>query len=179
MGTPHTPSPAEPAQTAVPTPVEIRHIWVSGGHDFFGRHGQDRHHHPARPVDSVQCHAGRGLVGDRFYDFKADYKGQVTFFQSEVAEAVRDFLKTHTLDASRFRRNVLIEGIDLNRLIGATFHLAGVTFQGVEESRPCHWMDQAVGPGVHAFLKGRGGLRARVLTSGVLRCGPVHLRLDA
>jgi hypothetical protein len=27
---------------------------------------------------------GRGLLGDRFFSFKENYKGQVTFFASEV-----------------------------------------------------------------------------------------------
>jgi hypothetical protein len=39
---------------------------------------------------------------------------------------------------------------------------------GTEESRPCFWMDHAFGPGAQAALKGRGGLRARILTSGRL-----------
>ena len=55
-------------------------------------------------------------------------------------------------------------------LIGQRFTLQGIEFEGSEECRPCYWMDQAVGEGVHEALKGYGGLRARILTSGVLRC---------
>ena len=42
-------------------------------------------------------------------------------------------------------------------------------FAGVEQCKPCHWMDSALGPGAEAWLQGRGGLRARILTDGVLR----------
>jgi hypothetical protein len=30
-------------------------------------------------------------------------------------------------------------------------------------------MDRAIGPGAEEFLKGRGGLRARILTNGTVR----------
>jgi len=39
----------------------------------------------------------------------------------------------------------------------------------MEECKPCYWMDFAIGPGAEAWLQGRAGLRARILTDGVLR----------
>jgi hypothetical protein len=45
----------------------------------------------------------------------------------------------------------------------------GGRFLGMEESRPCYWMDGAFAPGAHEFLKGRGGLRAKILCHGMLR----------
>ena len=30
-------------------------------------------------------------------------------------------------------------------------------FEGIEECRPCHWMDRAFCPGAEEWLKGRGG----------------------
>ena len=41
-------------------------------------------------------------------------------------------------------------------------------FRGVEECRPCYWMDQAIAPGAEAWLKGKGGLRAKILSDGWL-----------
>ena len=32
-------------------------------------------------VPVVECVAGRGIRGDRYFDFKNDYKGQITFFR--------------------------------------------------------------------------------------------------
>ena len=37
-------------------------------------------------VPEVECVAGKGLVGDRFFGWKEDYKGQVTFFEHEQYE---------------------------------------------------------------------------------------------
>ena len=67
------------------------------------------------------------------------------------------------------RRNVITTGVDLNSLIGEEFALQGIHFVGVEECRPCYWMDQALAPGAEAALRGRGGLRARILSDGPLR----------
>jgi MOSC domain-containing protein YiiM len=44
-----------------------------------------------------------------------------------------------------------------------------VHFLGTEECRPCYWMDQAFAPGAADFLKGKGGLRAMILSDGMLR----------
>ena len=120
-------------------------------------------------LDEVECVAGRGLAGDRYFDFKDDFKGQVTFFSVEVLEELRE--KYGEVDATVLRRNVLVRGADLEGLVGKKFSVQGVVFEGSEECKPCYWMDQAVGEGAEDFLKGRcrGGLRARILTDGKLR----------
>jgi MOSC domain-containing protein YiiM len=130
-----------------------------------------------RSTDTVECVAGKGLVGDRFYGFKQDYKGQVTFSAWEVFRAVCQQVGNPDCEAWAMRRNVVTEGIDLNQLIGAEFELQGIRFLGTEECAPCHWMDWAIGAGAKALLQNRGGLRARILTSGMLRCGPALLKL--
>jgi MOSC domain-containing protein YiiM len=67
------------------------------------------------------------------------------------------------------RRNVITRHVELNELIGQDFEVQGVRFHGTGECRPCYWMDRAIGPGAEEFLKGRGGLRARILSDGQLR----------
>ena len=67
--------------------------------------------------------------------------------------------------------------MDLNDLIGRRFRLGGVLFEGVEECKPCYWMDEAVAPGANAFLVGQGGLRCRILEDGVIACGDAELEV--
>lgn len=150
--------------------LQIHAIWISPGHDFKGRYGQERLNHGMVALDEVECHAGRGLVGDRFYDYEPDFKGQTTFFDLAVAQQLQRELAVPELNFSAFRRNLLVSGTDLNQLIGKTFVLNGIVFEATEECAPCFWMDEAIWPGAFAWLKGRGGLRARIHTSGVLRC---------
>ncbi len=106
---------------------------------------------------------------DRYFDHKENYKGQITFFSAEVYEALRQNLGHDDKPPSAFRRNVIVAGDDLNQRIGAEFELQGVRFRGSEECAPCPWMDWAFAPGAHEFLRGRGGLRAVILSDGILR----------
>ena len=91
------------------------------------------------------------------------YKGQITFFSMEVFEALQRALNLPNAQPGATRRNVLARGIDLNTLIGKDFELQGVRFAGISECAPCHWMNQALGPGAEEWLTGRGGLRCRIL----------------
>lgn len=125
----------------------------------------------------MRCRAGWGLEGDRFYGYRPDYKGQVTFFAWETYAAAREKFGVSALTAGVFRRNVMVEGLDLNALVEARFAIDGVEFEGTGESRPCHWMNQVVAPGAEEWLRGQGGLRAKILTDGELRVGAVELRL--
>ena len=156
-------------------PAAIRRIFLSPGHNFFGRYGQPAGEHPAHEVPAAKCRAGWGLEGDRFYGYRPDYKGQVTFFAWETLLAAREKFSVPALSPDVFRRNIITEGIALNDLIGRRFTLGGVEFEGTEESRPCHWMNQVVAPGAEDWLRGRGGLRAKILTDGELRVGAVEL----
>ena len=149
----------------------VEHLFISPGHNFFGHHGQPAGKHPILAVDQIECVAGRGIRGDRFFEYKSDYKGQITFFSMEVLEALRRELSLPNAQPQDTRRNAFTRGIDLNTLIGREFEVQGVRFAGVEESKPCYWMNAALGPGAEEWLKGRAGLRCRILTDGVLRKG--------
>lgn len=148
--------------------MEICQLYISTGHNFFGHHGRAPDDNVAIEVASVECVAGRGIRGDRFFDYKENYKGQITFFALEVFEELCTALRVPNCSPASLRRNVMTRGIDLNALINQEFELQGVRFYGTGECRPCYWMDRAIGPGAEDFLKGRGGLRARILSDGAL-----------
>ena len=156
-------------------PAKIIHIFTSPGHDFKGRHGRDRKNHGVLEHQEAHCVAGKGLVGDRYFGQPKHENGQITFFSSAVARAARRRFEVPRFSPSVFRRNVIVDGPDLGALIGHEFELGGIRFVGTEECTPCYWMDRALVPGTEEFLKGRGGLRARVLTTGPLRTGATDL----
>jgi molybdopterin-guanine dinucleotide biosynthesis protein A len=149
--------------------MKISAIYISPGHNFFGRHGKPAGTHAAHSVREVECVSGRGLKGDRFWDYKREYAGQITFFDEAVHLAVLRELRPEPCSAAAYRRNVLTSGVNLSALIGQEFTVQGIRFLGMAESKPCYWMEQAVGPGTEAFLRGRGGLRAKIITDGTLR----------
>lgn len=153
--------------------IIIEALYISPGHDYFGRHGKEPEDYVIIAAPSIQCVAGKGIVGDRFYDFKPDYAGQITFFAIEVHEALLEKVFPQVHEPSAYRRNVITRGVDLNAWIGQTFRIGDCVFQGITECKPCYWMDRACGEGSEEFLKGQGGLRAKILTGGELHVGAV------
>lgn len=154
--------------------MHLRHIFIAAGHNFFGRRALPAGDHPARAVAEVECVAGHGLRGDRFFGYRPGYRGQVTFIAHEVLAELQRHFQLPALAPSAPRRNLVTTGVALRDLIGRRFTLQGVEFEGMEECRPCHWMNHALAPGAEDWLKreGRGGLRCRVHVGGWLRVSP-------
>ena len=152
------------------------HIYISSGHDYWGKQGEGRLQSGIQDVTSVECVEGKGLRGDRYFNTKPGYKGQVTFFDAATVEEVRNKFKLPKLPASIFRRNLIVEGMKLQEWIGKRFQFQGIEFEGTQECRPCHWMSRVVASGVEEFMRDhfRGGLRAKVLSSGILKVQSVH-----
>ena len=157
--------------------IKVLKIWISKGHDFKGRHGKGRMNFETKNCDKVELVAGRGIKGDRFFNHKPDFKGQITFFSEEVAGQLEKELELPAVNRSAFRRNALVSGVDLNELVGRKFSIGSIEFSGSEECAPCYWMDEAIGPGAHEWLKGRGGLRCRILNGGELSLGEKNLSI--
>ena len=149
--------------------IRVEQLFISPGHNFVGHHGRQPGTNPIVEVDTVECVAGRGLRGDRYFDRDENHKGQITFFSLDVFDTLRRELNMPDAQPRATRRNAFVRGTDLNSLIGREFEIQGVRFLGVEESKPCHWMNTALGPGAEEWLKGRAGLRCRIVTDGILR----------
>jgi MOSC domain-containing protein len=149
--------------------IIVRNLFVSSEHNYFGHHGQEPGQSPILEMQEVECVAGKGIRHDRFFEYQEDYKGQITFFSLEVFDEVCRELGVRDASPGIVRRNVIVEGVDLNQLVGKRFAVQGVAFDGICECKPCYWMDHAIAPGAERLLQGRGGLRARILTDGILR----------
>jgi MOSC domain-containing protein YiiM len=128
-------------------------------------------------MERIDCVAGSGIRGDRFYDYRDDYKGQITLFSWEVFERLAAHFGLTNKSAGDLRRNVVVSGVNLNELIGEEFSIQGVRLRGTAHCKPCYWMNQAVAPGAEEFLQGNGGLRAQILTDGVIAVGDAQLVL--
>lgn len=160
-------------------PVTIHRLFTSPGHAYFGNASQEPGPYDMISHEAVRLEAGLGIPGDRFYNRKPDYSGQVTFFSWEVYQALLLHLSLPDRSPEFFRRNVLISGVPINQLIGQEFELGGIRLSGSGHCTPCRWMDDGFAPGSLAFLQGRGGLRCRILSSGTLSIGPATLNCSA
>lgn len=156
-------------------PITIHHLYISPGHNYFGQKENTPGLHPTLDVDTVAVKAGAGLVGDRFFGRGATFDGHVTFFAWEIYQLLIADVGLWIATPATLRRNVIVEGIPLNQLIGQRFAIDGVQFQGTKHCAPCRWMDIGVATGALRALKGRGGLRAQALSDGWLRRGNATL----
>tara|TARA_R110002096_G_scaffold242836_7_gene434695 strand:+ start:862 stop:1320 length:459 start_codon:yes stop_codon:yes gene_type:complete len=149
--------------------VKILHLYISPDHNYYGHFGKPPGENPIIEVDEIDCVAGSGIRDDRFFDYKPDYKGQITFFEAETHSRICEQFELTEKGPENYRRNVIVEGQDLNDLIGQEFEIQGVRFLGAQEATPCFWMDQAFCEGVEKALRGKGGLRAKILSDGKIR----------
>ncbi len=101
----------------------------------------------------------------------------ITFFSLEVAQEMERALG-FDIDTEIFRRNIIISGINLCELIGRRFSVGDVTFEGMAHCNPCTWMNAVIGKGAYALMKGRGGLRAKVVEGGEICLGNIMLQSD-
>jgi hypothetical protein len=125
--------------------------------------------------DSVDLHAGRGIVGDRYFDgtgtFSASEKhGQeLTLIEGEALDALREG-GVH-LSPADARRNVVTRGIDLNSLVGQEFQIGTARCIGRRLCEPCSHLQRLTGTALLRPMVHRGGLRADILTSGIAHVG--------
>jgi MOSC domain-containing protein YiiM len=133
---------------------------------------------PMRGVDSVEAIAGEGLAGDRYRDGTGFYSGSPTTpgareltLIAEEALAVVAQEAGITLLPQEHRRNLTTRGVDLDALIGQRFTIGEVVCEGIRSCPPCHHLEEITGKPVMPPLVHRGGLRARIVTSGRLRIG--------
>ncbi len=157
-------------------PVEIKHLYISPGHNYFTQIPGQPGSHSTEDAERVEAVVGMGLIGDRFYGYQQHYEGQVTFFGWEVFNDIVKTLNLNGKTPAALRRNMVLSGAPVTELIGHEFAIGEAVFRGTKHCAPCSWMDHSLGAGALKLLRGRGGLRARVLQSGSLGKGPAVLR---
>ena len=141
---------------------------------------------PAAAAGEVRAVAGRGLEGDRYFNRDGTFsKGdgpdrEVTLIEIESVEALDGGVLSATGDtggiklaAADTRRNIATSGVPLNHLVDKEFWVGSVLMRGTRLCEPCKHLDELTQPGVMGGLIHRGGLRARILTEGVIRPGDI------
>lgn len=135
---------------------------------------------PSSPMEcreTIQAVPGRGLEGDRYFSGigtfspqpqKPDY--EVTLIQREHLEAFQA-ASALPFTAKDARRNLVSEGVDLNELVGKDFSIGGVRLRGIRLCEPCNHLAKAGFPAVLRGLVHKGGLRAQILSGGLIRTG--------
>ena len=120
-------------------------------------------------VDNVEAVAGRGLVGDRYYEGRGTFSSPGRGYQLTLVEA--EVLDSVDLPWEQARRNIVTRGIALNALVGRRFTIGPVECIGRRLAEPCAHLEQLARPGLLRPLVHRGGLRADILAGGTISIG--------
>ncbi len=130
---------------------------------------------PVVALDQALLIPGVGLEGDRyalkqgtFYKPEPDF--ELTLIEAEAIEALRREYDVE-LAAGDVRRNIVTRDVPLNHLVGREFVIGDVRIRGIRLCEPCDHLQQVTGKQLIKGLLHRGGLRAQILTKGMIRVG--------
>ena len=128
---------------------------------------------PARHVQQTLALAGIGLADDRLGKRgEAELSTrQVTLIQQEHLPLIAAFARSGPIDPAGLRRNLVVSGINLLSLKNATLRVGEALIQIVGPCQPCSRMEEVIGPGGYAAMRGHGGMTARILEGGVIGIG--------
>lgn len=136
----------------------------------------------------AECVAGRGIVGDRYYDGTGTYSPkpdvrEVTLIEQEALDAIsRNDPPLQdgpiTLEPRDHRRNLTVIGVPLNHLVGRRFRVGEVILRGGRLNFPCKYLEELLGLPVFLPLYNRSGLNCGIERGGVIRPGDVIEMLD-
>ena len=134
----------------------------------------------ARPMvslTSVQACTDRGLEGDRFFrdSWSAVNRPDkaVSLIEDEVLELAAKEIGVDNIGILT-RRNIVTRGVPLIELLGREFTVGNVRMRGIRLFEPCgHLVAVTQLPAIFKALEHRSGLKAEVLTDGIIRAGDV------
>jgi len=131
---------------------------------------------PTVAVEEARAVAGKGLEGDRYFDGKGSWSStpgtgrQLTLIELETIEALERDYDTR-IEPGQARRNVVTRGVALNHLVGREFSVGEVRLRGMRLNEPCSHLASLTDEKVKQGLVHRGGLRADIVSGGVIRVG--------
>jgi len=130
---------------------------------------------PMRSVSEARAVPGRGLEGDRYFDQKGTFSKpqpdrELTLIEAEAIEAMKHELNVD-YGLSDSRRNLVTRGVPLNHLVGREFWVGEVKARGLRLCEPCSHLQKLSHEKVLPGLVHRGGLRAQILSEGMIRVG--------
>lgn len=122
------------------------------------------------------------MVGDRYFKRLGTFSGvaacDLTLIESETMETIEDEYGV-SLEYGELRRNIVTREVRLNDLVGTEFSIGEVSLRGTSLCEPCAHILKTEQPEMLRGLAHKSGLRARILTDGIIRVGDVIQRAQA
>ena len=130
---------------------------------------------PMTQVAQVRALADRGLEGDRFFRnrwvaAKRPDKA-VSLIEEEVLEMAAAEHQVR-IAGDQTRRNIVTRGVPLIELLDREFIIGNVAMRGIRLFEPCAHLEKVSQvSGIFRALEHRSGLKAAVLSDGVIHTG--------
>jgi MOSC domain-containing protein YiiM len=127
-------------------------------------------------LSRVEAIAGLGLVGDRYFtgngywSKNSGVSREVTLIEIEAVAAMAHE-RGIEIAPHAARRNLVTRGVPLNHLVGHEFQVGAVWLRGTRLCEPCQYLEGLTVKGVLSGLIHRGGLRADIVTGGIIHVG--------
>jgi len=130
---------------------------------------------PMIPVPQVRALADRGLEGDRFFreSWAAAKRPDkaVSLIEAEVLEMAASEYQV-TIAGDQTRRNIITRGVPLIKLLDREFMIGTVLMRGIRLFEPCAHLEKVSQiSGIFRALDNRSGLKAAILSDGVIQIG--------
>ncbi|MEM7743343.1 MAG: MOSC domain-containing protein [Pseudomonadota bacterium] len=131
---------------------------------------------PMQRLESANLIAGQGIEGDRYllgtgtYSIKPGEDRQITLIEREMLDRVAAD-DGQEISVDDHRRNLTVEGVPLQHLVGLRFRVGNVILEGVRINQPCKYLNLMLKRDVYMALWNRSGLNAKIIEGGTIRSG--------
>ena len=124
-------------------------------------------------VSSVETAAGKGLINDRYFKNNNDKRNQITLIEIENINYYNKISET-LISPKNFRRNIITEGVELNKLLGLEFLVGNVKLRTYDLCRPCKSLQESFKQTntIRELMK-KGGIRCEIVTNGTIYVGDI------
>ena len=123
----------------------------------------------------VPAWADRGLEGDRFFRESWAAAKRPDKAVSLIEEEVLDMAASEhqvRIAGDKTRRNIITRGVPLIDLLNRDFMIGNVMMRGIRLFEPCGHLEKVSHiPGIFRALEHRSGLKAAILSDGVIHTG--------
>ena len=131
---------------------------------------------PMQRLDEARLIEGQGIEGDRYllgtgtYSIKPGEDRQITLIEREMLDRVAAD-DGHEINVDEHRRNLTVEGVPCQHLVGLRFRVGACILEGVRINQPCKYLNLMLKRDVYMALWNRSGLNCKIIQGGTIRPG--------
>ena len=120
-------------------------------------------------VEKIELLSGKGVIEDRHFQESNDARTQITLIESENIDYFNKKFNVQ-IPYVDFRRNIITQGIELNKFIGKKLMIGETKIEGKNLCRPCKHLQELLNHEeiIKEFIQ-KGGLRCEILVSGIIK----------